>query len=212
MTPDPPVLAYHLIVSAYGFWLPNDPRGSWSELVRNPNLLEFGDATKVETHRSVAGQPHDHATRLAAKRALKYPPVQFTGLQARAIGVGFGNYVAKSGATIWACAILPDHVHLVIARHDYPIEQVANLIKGEATKQLLAEKRHPFQSRRKRDGTVPPCFGRKWWVVYLFSEERIRATIEYVERNPVKAGFKSQAKMWRFVIPYPQRYGEPKSV
>lgn len=24
---------YHLIMTAYGFWLPNDPRGSWSEFV-----------------------------------------------------------------------------------------------------------------------------------------------------------------------------------
>jgi len=25
------VLAYRAILSMYGFWLPNDPRGSWSE-------------------------------------------------------------------------------------------------------------------------------------------------------------------------------------
>jgi len=25
------VIAYHAIFSTYGFWLPNDPRGSWSE-------------------------------------------------------------------------------------------------------------------------------------------------------------------------------------
>lgn len=24
---------YHLIWGAYGFWLPNDPRGSWSDFV-----------------------------------------------------------------------------------------------------------------------------------------------------------------------------------
>ena len=48
------VLAYHVIFSTYGFWLPNDPRGSWSTDVRNPDLLTFGEATKVETPRSVA--------------------------------------------------------------------------------------------------------------------------------------------------------------
>lgn len=65
-----PVLAYHLILSAYGFWLPNDPRGSWSEVVRSPDLMEYGEATKVDTHRSVAGRPHDRAKRLAAKKAM----------------------------------------------------------------------------------------------------------------------------------------------
>ena len=28
------VHGYHLILPMYGFWLPNDPRGSWSEYVR----------------------------------------------------------------------------------------------------------------------------------------------------------------------------------
>jgi len=27
------VLGTHLILTAYGFWLPNDPRGSWSDFV-----------------------------------------------------------------------------------------------------------------------------------------------------------------------------------
>jgi hypothetical protein len=27
------VLAYHVVLGAYGFWLPNDPRGSWSDFV-----------------------------------------------------------------------------------------------------------------------------------------------------------------------------------
>lgn len=27
------VLASHVILGAYGFWLPNDPRGSWSTFV-----------------------------------------------------------------------------------------------------------------------------------------------------------------------------------
>jgi hypothetical protein len=27
------ILGYHVIFGAYGFWLPNDPRGSWSDFV-----------------------------------------------------------------------------------------------------------------------------------------------------------------------------------
>jgi hypothetical protein len=29
---------FHFILSAYGFWLPNDPRGSWSNTVRKFSL------------------------------------------------------------------------------------------------------------------------------------------------------------------------------
>ncbi len=198
-----PVLAYHLIVSAYGFWLPNDPRGSWSEVVRNPDLHEFGPATKVTTHRSVARVPHDRKRRLAAKKKLKYPPVLFNGVQARAIMRGVGVYVEKSNATMWAASVMPDHFHLVVARHTYDIEYVANLLKGDATKQLVGECVHPFLKHQEEDGTVPCCFGRKWWVVYLFDEEAILRTIRYVENNPIGAGFKPQA--WPFVVPYPTR-------
>ena len=57
------VLASHVIFSAYGFWLPNDPRGSWSTFVGSLELFRFGPATKVTTRRSVAHQPHDHVLR-----------------------------------------------------------------------------------------------------------------------------------------------------
>ena len=82
------VLGSHVILSAYGFWLPNDPRGSWSDFVGAWELVRFGRATRTHARRSVASQPHDRKAREAAKWALKYPPVQFTGLQARAIGLG----------------------------------------------------------------------------------------------------------------------------
>ena len=36
------VLAYHAIFTAYGFWLPNDPRGSWSSYVRSWELFLAG--------------------------------------------------------------------------------------------------------------------------------------------------------------------------
>src|SRR5579871_1641620 len=138
------ILGYHVIFGAYGFWLPNDPRGSWSDFVGSWELFRFGPATTTQTRQSVAHQPHDREQRRAAQDALHYPPVCFTGLQARAIGRGFASLVRKSDATIWACAILPQHVHLVAARGDYEVEQWVNLLKGAATRQLLAENLHPF--------------------------------------------------------------------
>lgn len=204
------VLGYHLIISAYGFWLPNDPRGSWSTIVRNPNLREFGEATKVETHRSVAGRPHNRERRFAAKRALAHPPVQFNGIQARAVARGFGTYIEKSGITVWACAVMPDHAHVVMARHHYDVEIMGNLMKGEATKQLNREGVHPFAGLVGVRGRVPTCFGRKWWVVYNDSEEDLNRSIESVEKNPIKAGYKTQR--WPFVVPYPRRYRKPNLV
>src|SRR2546423_10304608 len=99
------VVGYHVIFSAYGFWLPNDPRGSWSDFVGSWELFRYGPATKTTSRRSVAHKPHDRALRLAAKQALKYPPVNFNGVQARAAAIGFAAFAAKSKLNIWACAI-----------------------------------------------------------------------------------------------------------
>src|SRR5438067_5216601 len=99
--PMDPVLAYHLIITCYGFWLPNDPRGSWSDFVRSWELFRAGGpATKTDTRHSVAGRPHDREARLRAKEALKYPPVVFDGHQALSIAHGFAAMVAKSQYTV----------------------------------------------------------------------------------------------------------------
>jgi hypothetical protein len=111
------VLGYHLIITAYGFWLPNDPRGSWSDFVGSWELRQFGPATKTDNRRSVAARPHDVQLRRAAKEVLKYPDVHFTDAQVRTIGRGFADWVQHNGVTIWACSILAEHVHFVIARH-----------------------------------------------------------------------------------------------
>src|SRR4051794_14660183 len=120
-----PVLGYHVIFSAYGFWLPNDPRESWSEFVGAWELfLAGGKATTTDETCSLAHRPHDRRRRLAAKRVLKLPPVRFTGVQARAVGRGFAGYAAESGLPVWACSILPEHVHLVTGRFRLSVEQV----------------------------------------------------------------------------------------
>jgi len=180
------VRAYHVIITAYGFWLPNDPRGSWSDFVGSWELRKFGEATKTETRRSVAGQRHDRDARLAAKAALKYSPVVFNGEQARAVGQGFAKSVVKSGITIWACAILPEHVHLVIARHQYRVEQLVNLLKGEATKELNRQQLHPLSRFANPGKRAPTPWAENEWKVYLDDERAIRRSVNYVEGNPEK--------------------------
>jgi hypothetical protein len=64
------VLGYHVVFGVYGFWLPNDPRGSWSDFVGAWELFRFGPATKVQTRISLAHKPHDRIARQAAKEAL----------------------------------------------------------------------------------------------------------------------------------------------
>src|SRR5438067_7758449 len=130
------IRAYHVIIRMYGFWLPNDPRGSWSDFVGAWELLRYGPATKVDDRRSYAHDPHDQKSRIEAKSALKYPPVVLTGQQALSVAKGFANAARKSGYAIYALAILPDHIHIILGRHTYPVEQVVRRLKQFAGMQL----------------------------------------------------------------------------
>lgn len=200
-------LGYHLMFSAYGFWLPNDPRGSGSRGLYADKLWEFGGPTKVAADDDRARHPHDRRKRLAAKTVLDRPPVKFDGVQA-AVARGFTNSVRRSRITIWACAVMPDHVHLVVAPHRHPIETLGNLPKGDATHQLMDEGIHPFQGRKGFRGRPPSCFGRKWWVIFKDTDEAL-AAIRYVVNNPIKAGLKAQ-DAWTCVTKYPGLYRPPK--
>ena len=188
------IIADHIIFTAYGFWLPNDPRGSWSEFVRSWDLLlAAGNATTTEQRRSVASRAHDPETRRAGKRALRYAPVRFDGHQAISIAAGFAKAIAESDYSVYACAILPDHAHLVVARHARDPKRIAGHLKARATQALAEDRRHPFQ-----DALEPPSpWARKCWKVFLDTHDDVERAIRYVEKNPEKMGFRRQR--WGFV-------------
>jgi REP element-mobilizing transposase RayT len=190
--------AYHAIFGTYGFWLPNDPRGSWSDFVGAWELARKRRSTKSinldgQWMPAKKGRPVE-------RKSLKLPHVQFTGRQTRAVARGFALGVEKCDLTVWACSILTGHVHLVVARHRYGVEQIVNLLKGEATKQLKRERLHPFMDFAAPDGQIPSAWARRGWNVFLDSEEAIDEAIHYVEQNPVKEGRRRQN--WSFVTPF----------
>lgn len=195
------VRAYHVIFSAYGFWLPNDPRGSWSDFVRAWELfLAGGPATKVDTRLSVAGRPHDRQARLRVKEALQYPAVVFDGHQALSIAHGFARMAAKAEYQVYAFSILPEHVHLVLGRHRYRVETMVRLLKAEATRELLHDGLHPLAAFPGPDGSLPSPWARRCWKVFLNTDADIVRAIAYVEENPVKEGKRPQR--WPFVVPF----------
>ncbi|HUB27746.1 MAG TPA: hypothetical protein VL992_20140, partial [Tepidisphaeraceae bacterium] len=191
------VIAHHAIFTTYGFWLPNDPRGSWSDFVRSWDLLAYGPATKTNVRHSVARTSHDRQRRLAARRALKYEPVLFTGIQARSVSIGFRQAIEESQYKIRACSILPAHVHMVIERHPTPAERMIGHLKARATQQLVADGLHPFAQYRAPDGRFPSVWTHRAWKVFLSTPQDVARAIRYVEDNPPKDG--KSAQRWSFV-------------
>lgn len=180
------ILAFHSIFTAYGFWLPNEPRGSWSDFVAAWELRKFGPATKVTTRRSIAAKPYDRRLKLQMQAALKHPPVNFTGEQAREIVGGFRNAPYK----LHACAVLPDHVHLVIAHTVRDIRKVVGHLKSEATRALRACSWYADRTPWAEHG----------WNVYLDSVDDVHRAIRYVEQNPERE--RKRRQTWSCVVPF----------
>ena len=191
------IRGFHLVWTAYGWWFPNDPRGSWSSWVGSWDLYRYGPATKVNTTQSLAHQPHDRQKRLNAKEVLKYPPVRFTGIQARAIGTGFARAIQEHGFKYLACAIMPDHVHVVLSPHGMNPGQALGKLKRLAGDALVDQNLHPMQRFARKNARPPLCFARRGWKVYLDTPDAVMRSIHYVEQNPVKEGLPLQR--WQFV-------------
>lgn len=186
------ILAYHSIFSMYGFWLPNDPRGSGSDYIAVWELFRYGAATKVSTRRSVAHVAHDRRLRLAAKQVLRYPPVEITGQQALAAASGIAQACTEAGYRIYACAILPEHVHLVIGTHLRNIRTIVGHFKSRATRAL--KEQMLWQSDER------PVWGAHGWNVWLDSVADVERAVKYVELNPEMEGKRRQR--WGFVAPF----------
>ena len=136
--------------------------------------------------------------------ALKYEPVRFSGAQLRGVALGFARAIAESGYLVFACSILPEHIHLVVQRHANPGERIIGHLKGRATQELIAGGIHPFGEYANADGEVPCMWARRGWRVYLHTVEEILRAIRYVEGNPLKQGMPRQEHS--FVTPYAARF------
>jgi REP-associated tyrosine transposase len=195
------MLGLHLVFSTYGFWPPNDPRGSGSTRVKAQHIYEAGgQATKVHAIHSLAAEPHDPRVRRAISSALKFPPVKLNGVQAQAVGQGFAVICRKVDLTIHACAILPDHVHVVVARHRLDGDEIIACLKRAGTRAMNEAGLHPLAAFSRATGKHPCSWGGGGWKVFLETPGEMRQRIQYVEENPGKAGFRRQH--WSCVVPY----------
>jgi REP element-mobilizing transposase RayT len=195
------LLGWHLIFTTYGFWPPNDPRGSGSTRVRTWHLYDAaGEATKVNTRHSVSARPHDMSIRRAAKAALKYPAVELTGVQARAVARGIAAVCPKVELVIHACAIMPNHVHVVVAAHRFSGDEIIGCLKRAGTRGMNDEGLHPMAAYPRANGRLPSAWGGGGWKVKIPTPQQMRDCLRYVERNPIRTGLRPQR--WSFVVPY----------
>ncbi len=191
------LLGYHLTWSVYGFWLPNDPRGSWSEEVWAKYLKPFGNATKVNVRDSQASSRHDYQARLFAQKSLKYPCVKLDLHQRECVGIAFGHEAESLGCRIFALAVMEDHVHVVVdALMENPLTLIQRF-KSAATRALAKAAIHPLRGYQTNRGQTPTPWSKGGWRVYIQTIRQMSQAIDYVRMNPCRNGEALQD--WPFI-------------
>ncbi len=188
---NPLVIAHHLVWTAYGWWLPNDPRGSGSRTIRNDVLSELGGLHFGRKEIQPCGRVVREFYEKAAEH-LKHALLTFDEVDRMLIAEAFADVMERERYTCYVCAIMPDHVHVLIRKHKDMAEQMAeNLMEASRT--------HLIQAGR-RVITHPTWIAGHGWKVFLDHPDEVRRTIRYVQENPLKIGLPAQ--VWPFVKVY----------
>jgi len=187
----PMVIAHHLIFTVYGTWLPNDPRGSGSINISIDEIEALGDPhygrKRIQPTRK---EIQDFQHRAAA--VLHYPVKPFDTAMRMSVANAFATVIERERYTCYACAVMPDHVHLVIRKHKDLAERMVDCVRHESRTELI---------RSGAFGQDHPVWSASWgWKVFLFHPDEVRRTIRYVEENPLSLRLPIQR--WSFVKPY----------
>ncbi len=184
------VAGFHLIFTAYGWWLPNDPRGSSSHEIRVEQIAELGELH----HGRKKQQPRSREIRDfydEARDVLKHSLLTFDDDSISLIAEAFREVVSERRYTCYGCAVMPDHVHALIRKHrDHAEDMIENLQHASRAKLIDAGKRT----------ATHPAWGGPGWKVFLFQQADLTRVERYVRDNPVKANRCSQS--WEFVTRY----------
>jgi REP-associated tyrosine transposase len=181
------VSAYHLIWAAYGCWLPNDPRGSSSHELRVERFAPLGEVHLGRKEQ----QPPSSALRAFYREAddlLEHRRLLFADADVAVIAASFAQTIRERGYVCHACAIMLDHIHLVVRRHPDRAEGITDVFQQDSKRALIGAGRRPVNH---------PVWDGPGWRVFLSTRAQIEGRIRYVVANPRKAGLPEQ--VWEFV-------------
>jgi REP element-mobilizing transposase RayT len=183
------IAGYHLIWTIYGWWLPNDPRGSTSHSIRAASIAGLGELhygrKRIQPSGRVIREFHD-----AARAVLKHQLLELTTSEIEVAGGAFAEVIRARSYTCYACAILPDHVHVLIRKHR---DQAETMIA-----RLQDASRAAVRQCRLRE-VDHPVWGGDGWKVYLETRDDMERTVAYIGKN---LRGKQAGQTWAFVKPY----------
>ena len=184
------VIAHHLILTGYGHWLPNDPRGSTSREVVAGKLWGLGE---LHEGRQFPQPPRQtlkpfHSD---AQPQLEHPVLWFDAAKRQLIADAFAQTMQDRRYTCFACAILSNHAHLVLRKHRDRAETMIDHLRSDCALRL----------RRLADvPDIHPVWNTGHYKKFLFTPTGITRTVAYIRNNPARERIPEQN--FPFVTPY----------
>jgi REP element-mobilizing transposase RayT len=126
-----------------------------------------------------------------AREVLQHAVLMLNDDEIHLVGDMLGEVIQERGWTCYACAVLPEHIHLLIRRHRDKAETMLNYLQDKTKQELIGAGRRP---------ATHPVWGGPGWKVFQGTREDMERCIRYIEENPVKAGRPRQ--YWKFVKKY----------
>ena len=188
------VIAHHLVLTLYGHWPPNDPRGSGSHEFYDEKFAPLGPIhhgrkpSQLQPSRAELREYHKQIEPL-----LNFPVIWLDDATRQVVADAISLVVRRERYTCFACAILRNHAHLLIRRHrdsyQTMFHHLAAAIRDglHAYAPLRLDEDHPVVSQRP-------------YAAYCYMPDDIWRCIEYINANPVKERLPHQ--VYSFVTPY----------
>jgi REP element-mobilizing transposase RayT len=185
------VAGYHLIWTVYGYWLPNDPRGSTSKEVRVEPIEALGE----HHYGRKEDQPSSKQLReffKNAEEALAHSVRPLDDDDIALVGQALGTLIEERDYVCHACAVMPDHVHILIRRYRDRAEDMIAQFQKSAKAALIEAGKRPVNHPVWTHGAG--------WKTFVNTQQQFEREIKYIRQNPTKIGRPEQS--WSFVTAY----------
>jgi len=154
---------------------------------------KFSDLGEIHFGRKRVQPPRREIREFYRKAELRLdlPTLWLDDAKRQAISDAFARVVESDRYTVWGCAILKNHAHLLVRRHRDDARTMWARF-AESSRDAL---------RRLADASDDhPVWANHPYAVFLYHPDDVRRVEAYIAQNPVKEGLPSQS--WPFVKPY----------
>ncbi len=188
------MIAVHLVLTLYGHWAVNDPRGSGSSDFIDDKFEPLGP---IHFGRKPAQQQparkelkEFHA---AHEELLNFPLLWIDDAKRKATADAIDEVIRAQSYTCYACAICANHLHLLIRTHKHDALTIWNHFAECIRHRLRLRFPHEISLHH-------PVISARPYKVFLYHPQEVWNRIDYIQHNPQKE--KLPLQRWDFVVPY----------